>query len=304
MAETSLFGMFPEWLKSRASKLFDYLCIWNSWQVAALTGALLSVWGLSRLSSAHWWQSLAMPVGVAIQLLVFWFQWTPWSDPEMPYDKHPLIPVLQREVGMTGRLAQENFSWGGGYFDPNVLAPLGVVVARGYDGVLPHGMKSPTGLPWDFPGSTHFLGKIGERSPDGWTETWSDGKWRLLRKPEQSVGMIRGSSGTLQLPRENFTRPTLNTMEARVPPGTTKLTLFSNWDRGWYWRGEASADWKQTGCSGDRCVEVVFDQPLPADSRIYFRFSPAPPVWVSIVTGLSLLGISGLAVFGRGRLVG
>jgi hypothetical protein len=43
MAETSLFGMFPEWLKSRASKLLDYLCIWNSWQVAALTGALLSV---------------------------------------------------------------------------------------------------------------------------------------------------------------------------------------------------------------------------------------------------------------------
>jgi hypothetical protein len=245
-----------------------------------------------------------MPVGVAIQLLVFWFQWTPWSDPEMPYDRHPLIPVLQREVGMTGRLAQENFPWGGGYFDPNVLAPSGVVVARGYDGVLPHGMRSPTGLPWDFPGSTHFLGKIGERSPDGWTEIWSDGKWRLLRKPEQSVGMIRGPSGELPLPRENFARPTLNTMEARVPPGTTKLTLFSNWDRGWYWRGEARADWKQAGCSADRCVEVVFDQPMPADSRIYFRFSPAPPLWASIVTGLSLLSAAGIAVFGRRRLVG
>jgi hypothetical protein len=119
--------------------------------------------------------------------------------------------------------------------------------------------------------------------------------------------MIRGPSGELPLPRENFARPTLNTMEADVPAGTTKLTLFSNWDRGWYWRGEASADWKQAGCSADRCVEVVFDQPMPVGSRIYFRFSPAPPLWASVVTGLSLLGIAGiagLAVFGRRRLVG
>jgi len=303
-AGDSLFGMFPEWMKLRTSKIFDYLCIWNPWQLMALAGAALSIWGLTRLSSARWWEALATPTGVSIQLLLFWFQWTPWTGPAMPYDNHPLVSLLQREVGITGRLAQDDFPWGGGYFDPNTLVPSGVAVARGYDGVLPHGMKSATGLPWDFPGSTHFLGKIGDRSPDGWAEIWSDGQWHLLRKPEQSVGSVRVESGDVPLLREQFARPTLNTMEANVPIGARGLTIFSNWNRGWQWKVGPNADWEPTVCSPTQGTEVVFSKPLAQDSTVYFRFDPSPPPWVSVITSLSVIGLAVLGIFGRPRLAG
>ena len=304
MAGESLFGRFPEWMMLRTSKLFDYLCIWNPWQLIALAGAVLSAWGLTRLSSPRWWEALATPTGVSIQMLLFWFQWTPWTGPDMPYDKHPLVAVLQREVGITGRLAQDDFPWGGGYFDPNTLAPSGVAVSRGYDGILPHGMKSPTGLPWDFPGSTHFLGKIGERFPDGWLEVWSDGNWHLFSKPQQTVGMIRVESGDVPLLRDQFARPTLNTMEANIPSGAESITIFSNWNRGWKWRLGTNAYWEPAECSPTRSVEVLFDKPLPEDSRIYFRFDPAPPPWVSVITGLSFIGVAVMGIFGRPRLAG
>jgi hypothetical protein len=302
MSGSSLFGMFPEWMKMRTAGLFDYLCIWSPWQLSALAGAVLSTWGLSRLFSARPWRAMALPAGVVVQLVLFWFQWAPWSDPEMPYGKHPLVSVLQRAVGNNGRLAQESFPWGGGYFDPNMLAPSGVAVTRGYDAIQPFGMKSASGLPWDFPGTTHFLGKIGERSPDGWTEIWGDGKWRLLEKPEQSVGMIHGASGDVPLLREQFARPTLNTMVADVPAGTQNLTLFSNWHRGWYWRDSAASPWKPVRCSSIRSVEVAFEQPLPAATRIHFRFDPAPPAWVYLLTCLSVLGIAAVAAFMRIRV--
>ena len=304
MAGDSLFGIFPEWMKLRTSKLFDYLYIWNPWQVIALAGAALSIAGLAHLTSPRWWQALATPSGVAIQLLVFWFQWTPWTGPDMPYDKHPLVSVLQREVGSNGRLAQDDFPWGGGYFDPNTLAPSGVAVARGYDGVLPHGMKSPTGLPWDFPGTTHFLGKIGGRSPDGWLEVWSDGDWRLVKRPEQSVGMVRGKSGDVPLLREQFARPTLNTMEASIPTGAKSLSIFSNWNRGWQWKMGGNVDWQPAGCNPDRSIQVVFDKALEQDEMIYFRFDPAPPLWVFMITGLSGLGVAVVGIFGLPKLAG
>jgi hypothetical protein len=304
MAGDSLFGMFPDWMKMRTSKLFDYLCIWNPWQMVALAGAGLSIWGLTRLSSGRWLESLATPAGVSLQLLLFWFQWTPWSAPEMPYEKHPLVAVLQREVGSSGLLAQESTPWGVGYFNANMLVPAGVAVTLGYDAIKPHGMTSPTGLPWDFPGATHFLGRIRDRAPVGWTEVWSDGNWWLLERPEQSVGMVRGKSCDVPLLREQFARPTLNTMEASIPSGSTSLTVFSNWNRGWQWRMGANDDWEPAGCTPARSIQVVFDKALEEDTTIYFRFDPAPPPWVSVITGLSVLGVAVIGIFGRPRLAG
>ena len=49
---------------------------------------------------------------------------------------------------------------------------------------------------------------------------------------------------------------------------------------------------------------VLFDKPLPEDSRIYFRFDPAPPPWVSVITGLSFIGVAVIGIFGRPRLAG
>jgi hypothetical protein len=49
---------------------------------------------------------------------------------------------------------------------------------------------------------------------------------------------------------------------------------------------------------------VVFDKALEEDTTIYFRFDPAPPPWVSVITGLSVLGVAVIGIFGRPRLAG
>jgi hypothetical protein len=301
MASTSLFGIFADWMDARAAGLVDYIVIWNPWQIAMIVGLLLSIWGLTQLKSSQVRQFTAA-AGVAMQLSVSWWQWTTWSD-RLNIDPEPVLGALLRsELGNTGRLSTEQGPWAENVFTPNTLMPAGVPVANGYDAIQPHGMKSPSGLPWEFPGVTHFLGKIINRAPNGWIEVWNDGEWRLLRRPEQSVGWIRMEHGEKPMLRDRFARPTLNTMEAEVPVGTAGLTLFSNWHRGWRWKEGATGAWKPAECSPIRSVQVVFDKPLVADSTIYFRFDPASPAWVMVVSGLSILGVAWTGMFMRMRM--
>jgi hypothetical protein len=43
----------------------------------------------------------------------------------------------------------------------------------------------------------------------------------------------------------------------------------------------------------------VFDKPLSVESRVYFRFDPAPPTWVSFITIASILIVAGVGLFMR-----
>jgi hypothetical protein len=290
-SSSSAFGLFEDWMRARATNLLSYLCIWNPWQIMMLGGAAISVWGLMRLEpNKGVWQFVAA-AGVALQLSVFWWQWTTWSEPELIYKEPELARFLQQEVGTTGRLAMEPTLWAESMFPPNMLMPSGVAITGGYDAIQPFGMKSPSGRSWDFPGATHFLGEIADDGPEGWTEVWSDGEWHVLRNPEQAAGLVTTSGGEKQLSRDMFARPTLNTMKVRAPAGTTKLMLYSNWHRGWKWRDPVEKVWKPVTISDIKGVQVDFDQPLGAESVIDFRYSPSSPWWTMTITLLSLVGV-------------
>jgi hypothetical protein len=301
-SSSSAFGIFQDWMRSRAVGLLDYLCIWNPWQLMMLAGVAVSTWGLTKLRPAQGIWQFAAAAGVALQLNVFWWQWTTWSKPELIYQKSELASFLKQEVGTSGRLAVEPTPWAEAMFPPNMLMPSGVAITGGYDAIQPFGMKSPSGKSWDFPGATHFLGKVEYEGPENWIEVWNNGTWHVLRNPLQSMGVITASVEERPLQIEMFARPTPNTMEAFVPAGATKLTLYSNWHRGWKWRDPVNGDWKPVGKSDIRSVEVSFSEPLPSDGVVQFRYLPSAPKWVMVITLISLLGIV-VVVFTGGRRV-
>jgi hypothetical protein len=301
-SSASAFGIFQDWMRSRAVGLLDHLCIWNPWQLMMLGGAAISTWGLTRLQPERGVWQFAAAAGVALQLNVFWWQWTTWSEPELVYEEPELVSFLKQEVGTNGRLAMEPALWAEAMFPPNMLMPSGVAITGGYDAIQPFGMKSPSGKSWDFPGATHFMGKVEDDGPANWIEVWNDGRWHVLRNPLQSVGMITTLLEERPLEREMFARPTLNTMKVAVPARATKLNLYSNWHRGWRWQDPSGGEWKPVGKSEIRSVEVSFAEPLVSDSVIQFRYVSSAPKWVMVITLLSMLGIVVVAFVGGRRV--
>jgi hypothetical protein len=287
-AASSQFAMFPDWVGTRAAKLLDYLCVWNPWQLAALAGLLFSLWGMTRCKGESLWPGAVLSVGVALQLSVYWWQWTTWSVERGVYEQPELVRILQQEVGTGGRLAQGSGGPGEIHLPANTLAPAGVAITAGYDSIHPDGMLSATGYPCDFPGTTHFLGRLGEEQPVDWQEVWSDGRWILLRNPEPTVGLVTLGSGlTVPLRPNDLLRGSLNTMEVTVPTGAVKLEVFSNWNRGWKWRAGDSAVWTDTvaGSSGGVLVELAGTPNSATVAQL--RFDPTPVGWVLFVTALS-----------------
>ena len=301
-AASSQFAMFPEWVEIRAAKLIDYFCVWNPWQLTALAGLALSLWGMVRCRTELMWPAAALATGVALQLSVFWWQWTTWSVKRDIYEQPELVRILQAEVGTTGRLAQGGGGPGEMPFPPNTLVPAGVAITGGYDSIHPDGMRSPTGKSWDFPGATHFLGGVDEERPAGWQEVWSDGRWVLLRDPAPSVGIVTLESGLpVPLRPTDSKRGSMNTMEAVVPAGAAKLEVFSNCHRGWKWRDDLEGRWSDTSAGPIKGVEVVFDQPTGETRVVYLQFDPSPPDWVLVLTGLSAMAVLTLALSGGSR---
>ncbi len=295
----SQFGIFSEWLQTRASNLLDYLCIWNPWQLLGLAGLLVSFWGVMRLRSASTLPGMALAAGVTMQLSVFWWQWTTWSSPENVYAGSEIAQLVQREVGETGRLAQAPGTPAEMFFPPNTLMPLGVAITGGYDSIHPDGMRSPTGEAWEFPGTTHFIGPTDTEYPRNWQQVWSDGRWTLLRNPSPSLGIVTLTSGLpIPLRPADFKRGSMNTMEAVVPPGSVKLELFSNWHRGWKWRDDLQERWSDTSAGPTKGVEVEFDQPTAENRTVYLQFDPSPPNWVLVITGLSGMVVLALSLSG------
>ena len=298
-AGNSQFGIFTDWLEQRSAGLLDYLCIWNPWQMLGLAGLGISLWGVLRCRSTALWPGMALALGVAMQLSVFWWQWTTWTDNREVYADSELARLLQQEVGTTGRLAQGAGKPAQILFPPNTLMPLGVAITGGYDSIHPDGMRSPTGKPWDFPGTTHYLGGAADEQPVGWHEVWSDGRWILLRSPAPKLGMVTLESGLpVPLRPDDFARGTMNTMQATIPDGAVKLEIFSNWHRGWKWRDDLEEKWSDTVASPAKGVEVRFEQPVAQKKIVYLQFDPSPPQWVFVITALSALALIALALSG------
>ena len=296
------FGIFSAWVASRVDRLFIDLPIWNGWQLMLLGGAGLSILSLGKISSRAWAWRFIPALGVAIQGMVFWWQWTTWSAVrEEAYERPSWVAVLKREVGLAGRLAQAP----GGYplvpLGPNTLQPAGVSVAGGYDSIFPKGMKRTSIEPWEFLGTTHYLGPVGGGGPKGWPRVHQEGGWQLLKNPDPAVGLVwSGGPDARPLALKNISRSNFNSMEVELPAGTRQVEIFSNWHRGWKWRLEKNEDWNfsQPGPHGG--TGVNFKAALPASGKIFLRYDSRAPAWAS---GLVVLAISAMAaiLFGRGK---
>jgi hypothetical protein len=85
----------------------------------------------------------------------------------------------------------------------------------------------------------------------------------------------------------NFSRPTFNTMEVRVSAGAKSIELFSNWHRGWKWKGGRLGTWKDTAPGANGGVLVGLDAPVREDETVFLRFKPSSSNWAVIVSVLS-----------------
>lgn len=292
-ASSSQFGFLDKWIRARTVRLIDYLCFWSPWQLLGLTGLLLSGWGLGRIKEKGP-VNFVCALGVFMQLSVFWWQWTTWSRPIWPYGHTPLEQFLQKEVSTTGRLAIDSRSQERKFLPDNTLMPSGIPITDGYDAMHPNGMRSPAGRPWDFPGTTHFLGNPYQAHPEAWELVWRQDNRALWRNPAPSIGQLFFGPGAASrpLPPDRFRRSTPNTMEVTFPAGSRGAEIYSNWHRGWFWRAEESDRWEQALLGRNRCLRVVFPSPLIREANIKFRYDPSPPVWVvGISIGSGLLAI-------------
>jgi len=299
MGATGQFGLFSLWMENRATALLDYLRIWHPSQLLAVGGVALSLWGLGHLRSGKAWRNLAAAVGVAMQLSVFWWQWTTWSSDRDGYEQPSLVSVLQNEIGRTGRLAQIPGGIARVVFPPNTLVPSGVAVSGCYDSIQPNGMRCDLSHAWSFPGTTHFLGSLDADQPTAWREVWTDGRWALFRNPDPVLGVATSRSGFgIPLRPEDLIRDTPNSMQVAVPSYTQKLEVFSNWHRGWKFRDgpEGAGIWKATVQGPTKGTQIVFERPTESAGIVCLRFDPSPPDWVSVVTGLSAILIAALAL--------
>lgn len=284
-ASSSQFGFLADWMQVRAVRLIDYLCVWNPWQLLALAGFLLSLWGLGRMKEKGP-QTFACALGVFMQLSVFWWQWTTWSRPAWPYGSTPLEQLLQKEVGTTGRLAMDFQFQAKKFLPDNTLMPSEIPITGGYDAMHPHGMRSPDGRPWNFPGATHFLGNPSESYPEGWKLVWQQDSLALWANPAPSAGcFVSGEGHSFRpLPLDRFRRPTANTMELVLPAGSLEVEVYSNWHRGWFWQIEGSDRWEEALLGGNRTLKVALPSALDCETKIKFRYDPSPPVWIIAIS--------------------
>lgn len=300
MAQSSAYGSFTTWMVARGGRLLDYLCIWHPLQMVALAGLVISIVGLPWIKAPKFY-CYAAAFGVVLQLSVFWWQMTTWSEPRLPYGASSLEKVLQERGASLGRLAMKPRSWAEYMAPPNTLMPAGIPITAGYDSIHPFGMRSLSGLDWDFPGTTHFLGRSDESAPAGWAVVWEDGGWKLWENPAPSMGAVLLHCGkeSVNLTPQDVQRPTHNTMRVAIPAGASGLSVFSNWHRGWEWRTNPEDSWRKVGLGENRTMKIEFANPSSTRGTVDLRYNPTPPLWVLGVSLLSLLAVALVGFLGR-----
>lgn len=284
MAAASQFGSFTLWMNHRLTSFLGHLMIWNPVQLWMLAGVALSLFGLRTLSSPRPALWMVLSAGVAIQGSACWWLWTTWSDfREDLYQKPEWVRVLQKEVGPDGRLAQASGNYATTPFGPNTLQPSQVAVAGGYESLRPNGLVQPS-HPWDFPGTTHFLGPRNELGPPSWLEVYSDQRWVLWKNPEPTFGFAVFANGDREPLREGAVqRPSFNTMTVVVPAGADRIELYTNAHRGWRWRPNPWGTWQATEKGSDGALVLPLRGTFDVSRQALLQFEPASPAWAKAV---------------------
>lgn len=300
---SSQFGIFTNWMQFRTKSLFPYLSIWNPVQMAYLIGLALTAAGLRSLFSQRGILWVVPAVGVGLQGLVCWWQWSTWSEVrEEIYESTGWVKVLQKVVGMDGRLAQMPGGYASHPFGPNSLQPSGVAVAGGYDSIHPNGLTRPV-VPWDFPGTTHFLGEKKGVYPNGWQAVHSDAIWCLWKNPAPTLGIVTLADGGQEPLREGTVRrPSFNTMKLIVPAGTVRVDLFSNAHRGWKWKEEHQDSWRFAEKGPGGVMVLRPDKPSNQNTALNLRYQPPTPAWVQGIQAAGAIILLSMAGFRLVRL--
>lgn len=284
LSNASQFGIFANWMQARTQALFSCLLIWNPPQMAYLAGLALSAACLRARFSVTGPLWFIPAVGVGLQGLVCWWQWSTWSQvTEEIYQSSSWVKVLQKEVGMNGRLAQSTGSYATYPFGPNTLQPSQVAIAGGYDSIHPNGLSSRE-APWDFPGTTHFLGPKQGAFPSGWKALFSDEVWCLWKNPEPTFGFTVFANGDREPLREGTVqRPSFNTMTVVVPAGADRIELYTNAHRGWRWKPNPWGTWQATEKGSDGALVLPLRGTFDVSRQAFLQFEPASPAWSKAV---------------------
>lgn len=300
LSNAGQFGIFANWMQARTQALFSCLSIWNPVQIVYLAGFALSVTCLCVWFSPtnRFW--IIPAIGVGLQGLACWWQWSTWSQSrEEIYQSPSWVKVLQEQVGMNGRLAQSAGGYATQPFGPNTLQPSQVPIAAGYESIHPIGLNARE-APWEFPGTTHFLGPKNGAFPKGWQTVHADKIWRLWKNPEPTFGFVVFANGDQELLREgSVCRPSFNTMTVSMPAGAERVELFTNGHRGWKWKDGNTAEWHETQRGSDGALVLLLEKPFSEKITLLLQYQASGPrwaVWVQTVAATLLLGIVAIRI--------
>lgn len=276
-----MFGLFAQWVASRASGLPGFLLIWNPPQILSFVGGIMSLSGLWALAwNRRPWLAWLLPLGVSMQLLVFWSLWTTWSSESNPYAKAPLVKeILENKangrlvtIGYNGQLPTLPFF-------PNVLDPLDVAFVGGYHSIHPNGMNAALPLDLAFPGVGLALHPSDFPVPGDWTRVAESGGVVLSAGPRAHLADNPNSNEIIPVKR-----PSANRMELEISDSSGGVRIFENFHPGWSAQGPAG-QMAKLECAEDGSMLLNASAP----GKWILHFSPSPPPWVWLLVGAGLL---------------
>lgn len=295
----SQFGMFQDWIRSRAGHFLDEQRIWSPQSLPAailLAASALLVWlrAFNRISrDASGWAISGL---VFCELTLFGARWVTWSDPAAAYPELPETRFLREHVTDGGRVYVGSGEVARTPFPPNTLAPYGIPMIQGYDSVHPPSIWANE----DFASDPLVLGDLAVQyrvadaaepvNEPGWERAWASGT-DIIYHNRAFVPRYRAHVPDSGWMTPVLEKETLNMRELRIPPGTDQLTVAENWNAGWFWqRGESEGGKVSRGEAGNIVVEIPSE---PRESVVRMVFRPHYRIWPEVLSLAVLLSLAG-----------
>ncbi|MDX2079463.1 MAG: hypothetical protein SFU53_01630 [Terrimicrobiaceae bacterium] len=280
-AQRSQFGLFRDWMAERAGNLVDYVSLTNPLQIVSVGAIAGGWWALHAWARGQRnWVLWFLPAGVFVQSTLFWFQWTAWSDDRNPYERPPLVRLLQENLD-SGRVLQIQPSsrLPDGILYNNVLDPADVPITAGYDSMHPNGMNKRAAGPL-MPGTSLIMQGEELPGPEDWTLVGTADGASVWKNPGFAMA-IADNGEAVAFERLSPSRITLN-----IPPGAQSIQIFENFHRGWRATGPANES-AQLAANPDGSLQLTVKNP----GQWILQFSPGPSRGILFLLFASALGV-------------